>query len=68
MLMDMPERGAAETRAAYMRRCVMTLYAEHRADGMLPTSNRFLVYELIQREIINKHPTGILKPALCSLG
>ena len=40
----------------------MRLYREHRADGMLPTSNRFLVYELIYQEIIAKKPSGILKP------
>ena len=51
-----------ETRAAYIRRRVMTLYNEHVADKMIPTSNRFLVYELVQLSVINKKPTGILKP------
>jgi hypothetical protein len=37
-----------ETRAAYIRRRLMTLYNEHLADKMIPTSNRFLLYELIQ--------------------
>ena len=51
-----------ETRAAYIRRRVMTLYNEHLADKMIPTSNRFLVYELVQLSVIGKKPTGILKP------
>jgi hypothetical protein len=51
-----------ETRAAYIRRRVMTLYNEHVADKMIPTSNRFLVYELLQLGVIDKKPTGVLKP------
>jgi hypothetical protein len=51
-----------ETRAAYIRRRLMTLYNEHLADKMIPTSNRFLVYELVQKGVIDKKPTGILKP------
>ena len=54
--------NGVETRAAYIRRRVMTLYNEHRADKMIPTSNRFLVYELVQLSVIDKKPTGILKP------
>ena len=48
--------------AAIMRAHLMRLYSAHLADGMIPTSNRFLVYELIQEGVIDKKPTGILKP------
>ena len=48
--------------AAIMRAHLMRLYHAHLADGMIPTSNRFLVYELIQEGVIDKKPTGILRP------
>ena len=50
------------SKAAIMRAHLMRLYNEHLADGMIPTSNRFLVYELIQQGIIDKKPSGILRP------
>jgi hypothetical protein len=34
------------------------LLGEHRRDGALPTSARFLFYELVARGIISKQPTG----------
>jgi hypothetical protein len=48
--------------AAIMREHLMRLYRAHLADGMIPTSNRFLVYELIQEGVIDKKPSGILRP------
>ena len=41
-----------------LRQHLMRLYNEHLAAGMLPTSNWFLFYELVSREIVEKHPTG----------
>jgi hypothetical protein len=37
---------------------LLALLKEHRTDNALPTSGRFLFYELVAREIISKHPTG----------
>jgi hypothetical protein len=41
-----------------LRQALLELWSEHRESGALPTSNRFLFYELIMRGIIPKHPTG----------
>jgi hypothetical protein len=46
------------SKAAMLRQAVLQLLREHERDGALPTSNRFLFYELVQRGIISKHPTG----------
>jgi hypothetical protein len=37
---------------------LLKLLKEHERDGALPTSGRFLFYELVQRGIISKHPSG----------
>jgi hypothetical protein len=37
-----------------VRIALMVLHEEHRRDGMLPTSSRFLLYELVTREIVSK--------------
>jgi hypothetical protein len=39
-----------------LRQALRRLYAEHQADGMLPTSARFLFYELVAAGVILKHP------------
>jgi hypothetical protein len=41
-----------------LRQALRRLYAEHLADGMLPTSARFLFYELVANGVIAKHPAG----------
>jgi hypothetical protein len=41
-----------------LRSALLELLEEHRRDGALPTSARFLFYELIARGIISKQPTG----------
>ena len=45
-----------------LRQHVMRLYNEHLAAGMLPTSIRFLFYELVALSIISKQASGVLKP------
>jgi hypothetical protein len=35
---------------------------EHEADGSLPTSGRFLFYELVQRRVLSKEKTGTRRP------
>jgi len=41
-----------------LRQALSELLAEHKDAGMLPTSARFLFYELVQRGVISKHATG----------
>jgi hypothetical protein len=45
-------------KVAQLREALLALLEEHRRDGALPTSGRFLFYELVARGVISKHPTG----------
>jgi hypothetical protein len=45
-----------------LRQHLLRLYKAHLADDMIPTSNRFLFYELVQEGIVPKHASGVLKP------
>jgi hypothetical protein len=45
-----------------LRQHVLRLYREHLAAGMLPTSIRFLFYELVALSIISKQASGVLRP------
>jgi hypothetical protein len=49
-------------KAAALRSALLGLLAEHEADGALPTSGRFLFYELVQRSVIRKERTGARRP------
>ena len=57
--------SSSNTKAGrYQRACLELLY-EHQADGALPTSIRFLFYELTDRDVIPKayhHPDGTERP------
>jgi hypothetical protein len=44
----------AGTKKHRLRATLLELLAEHERDGALPTSNRFLFYELVQRGVISK--------------
>jgi hypothetical protein len=46
------------SKIATIRQALRELLAEHQRDGALPTSARFLFYELVQRGIIAKHVEG----------
>jgi hypothetical protein len=46
-----------ETKIGQVRIALMQLYEEHRRAGMLPTSGRFLFYELVARGVIRKSGT-----------
>ena len=46
--------SAPDTKAGRLQRACLRLLAEHRRDGAIPTSNRFLFYELLGRRIIPK--------------
>jgi hypothetical protein len=54
-----------KTKAGRIQRATLALMAEHERDGALPTSNRFLFYELEGRGMIEKayrYADGRLKP------
>jgi hypothetical protein len=44
----------ATTKNGRLQRALLALYAQHAADGMLPTSGRFLWYELSQAGVVDK--------------
>jgi len=46
------------SKAAMLRAALLELLAEHERDGMLPTSARFLFYELVARGIVSKERKG----------
>ena len=50
--------SAPDTKAGRLQRACLDLLGEHERDGALPTSIRFLYYELVQRGIVGKQRTG----------
>jgi hypothetical protein len=50
------------SKIALLREAVRELLREHERDGMLPTSARFLFYELVARGVISKERTGARRP------
>jgi hypothetical protein len=50
------------SRLAQLRAALLELLAEHEASGALPTSGRFLFYELESRGIVSKEATGKRRP------
>jgi hypothetical protein len=46
------------SKAARLREELLTLLQEHHREGALPTSARFLFYELVTRGVVSKQPTG----------
>jgi hypothetical protein len=44
-----------DTKAGRLQRACLAVLAEHEADGAIPTSNRFIFYELVQRGEVPKH-------------
>jgi hypothetical protein len=53
----MADYGRPGTKAARLREAVHELLQRHRAAGELPTSNRFLFYELVQAGVLDKGKT-----------
>src|SRR6516225_7703129 len=45
-----------------LRAILLALLEEHERDGALPTSARFLFYELVQRGQLSKERTGARRP------
>ena len=61
--MQRPSTTSTEgSKIGALRRRLLDLLREHEADRALPTSNRFLYYELIQRGYLSKHQTGARRP------
>jgi hypothetical protein len=50
------------SKAAQLRSALLALLEEHRLDDALPTSGRFLFYELVARGIISKQKSGARRP------
>ena len=53
------------TKAGNLQRACLAILREHQADGALPTSGRFIFYELLSRGVIPKmyyYPDGRQKP------
>jgi hypothetical protein len=48
----------AMTKIGALRALILDLLREHETDGAIPTSARFLFYELIQRKHLSKEQTG----------
>jgi hypothetical protein len=57
-----PALSPAGTKTGRLQRACLALLREHEADGALPTSGRFLFYELVQRGVLSKQPTGRRRP------
>jgi hypothetical protein len=54
-----------DTKKGRLQRACLDLLGEHERDGALPTSIRFLFYELLDRDVIPKvyrDPDGTAKP------
>jgi hypothetical protein len=51
-----------ETKVGQLRRALFTLWQEHKAQETLPTSARFIFYELVSRGILSKQKTGKRRP------
>ena len=48
----------ADTKAGRLQRCLLEAIGEHERERALPTSGRFLFYELEQRGVVSKERTG----------
>lgn len=51
-----------DSKAGRLRAALLALLREHQRDGMLPTSARFLFYELEMRGVVSKERTGARRP------
>lgn len=55
MIGEDPRLSHPDTKAGRLQRAALLVLAEHQADGSLPTSGRFLFYELEQRGVFAKN-------------
>jgi hypothetical protein len=56
--MSMADLSPSESKIGTLRALLLALLEEHERDGALPTSARFLYYELVQRGQQSKERTG----------
>jgi hypothetical protein len=54
--------SATHTKTGRLQRELLDRLRVHERDGTLPTSNRFLFYELVQAGVVSKHATGKRRP------
>jgi len=55
------------SKAAELRLALLSLLEEHERDGMIPTSSRFLFYELVGRGIVSKEGARPDNPVIAAL-
>jgi hypothetical protein len=51
-----------DSKGGRLQRIVLELLREHEQAGAIPTSARFLFYELVQRGVLSKEKTGAQRP------
>ena len=55
MMSEVEKRlSKAGSKAGHLQRHCLKLLAEHQRDGAIPTSGRFLFYELVSRSVVPK--------------
>jgi hypothetical protein len=57
-----PVNFFAGSKIGRLRKRVLELLEEHARDGAIPTSVRFLFYELVQQRVLSKEKTGARRP------
>jgi hypothetical protein len=60
--MTVPNLAPPESKIGALRAILLALLEKHERDGALPTSARFLYYELVQRGQLSKERTGARRP------
>src|SRR5215813_11850406 len=60
--MTIADLSPPESKIGALRAILFALLEEHERDGALPTSARFLYYELVQRGQLSKEKTGARRP------
>jgi hypothetical protein len=57
-----PPKFFGDTKIGRLRQRALELLQEHERDGAIPTSVRFLFYELVQQQVLSKERTGARRP------
>jgi hypothetical protein len=60
--MERTDHAAPASKIGRLRAALLELLTEHERDGALPTSARFLFYELVQRGVVSKEKSGARRP------
>jgi hypothetical protein len=59
---SVPERFFGDSKIGRLRKRALELLEDHERDGAIPTSVRFLFYELVQLGVLSKEKTGARRP------